>query len=71
MADIINLYIEKLIWPDALKADEFIPLYKTTNKYDGSNYRSISTTSDIVKICEKMIHNRVFNFVLECYSNIY
>ena len=51
------------IWPDALKSAEVIPIYKAGSKNEMTNYRPISLISNIAKIFEKIIHNRIINFI--------
>ena len=60
---IFNLCIEKSIWPDSLKRAEVVPIFKTGNKRSTNNYRPISLISNIAKIFEKIIYNRLFNFI--------
>ena len=47
LAHIINKCIEKAIWPDALKAAEVVPIYKSGKKLVVKNYRPISLISNI------------------------
>ena len=53
LAHIINKCIEKSIWPDALKAAEVVPIYKSGKKLVVNNYRSISLISNIAKTFDK------------------
>ena len=39
-----------------------MPVYKKDSKLNFSNYRPISLLSNIEKILEKLIYNRVYNF---------
>ena len=66
LCHIINLSIEKGIWPNALKTAEVIPVHKAGSKSCPSNYRPISLVSNIAKIFEKILHNRIYNFVTKC-----
>ena len=61
-----NLCIEKAIWPDALKTAEVIPVHKLKEKHIATNYRPISFISNIAKILEKIIHNRITNYMNKC-----
>ena len=61
-----NLCIEKAIWPDAQKTAEVIPVHKSKEKHIATNYRPISLISNIAKILEKIIHNKITNFMNKC-----
>ena len=63
---ICNLCIDKATWSDALKIAEVIPILKSNKKNIPSNYRPISLISNIAKIFEKNIHNRITNFINSC-----
>ena len=62
MAHIFNKCIEISVRPDALKIAE-VPIYKTGNKNLISNYHPISLISNIAKILEKVLHNRLYTFL--------
>lgn len=68
LVHIINLSIEKSIWPDKLKCAEIRPVHKSKEKSNPSNYRPISLISNIAKIFETIIYNRLLNFITN--SNI-
>lgn len=63
LVHIINLSIEKSIWPDALKRADIKPIYKAKEKHNMSNYRPISLISNLAKIFEKIIYHRILEFV--------
>ena len=44
--------------PEDWKKANIVPIYKGGNKEDPTNYRPVSLTSTIAKICEKVIKNR-------------
>ena len=44
--------------PIAWKRADIVPIYKGGNKGDPLNYRPVSLTSVVVKICERLIKNR-------------
>lgn len=54
--------------PDKLKIAKVIPLFKGGDKSVISNYRPISILSVFNKILEKLVYNRVYNFLHKCNS---
>ncbi len=58
------------IFPDRLKIARVIPLYKSGDRSDITNYRPISLLPVFSKIFEKLIHSRVSSF-LEKHNVIY
>ena len=71
LANIINLSFEKGIYIDELKISKVIPIFKDKGSdLDFINYRPISLLSNINKIIEKLMHERLFSF-LEKYKCIY
>ena len=63
MSKIINLSLKTGIHPDNLKIAEIIPIFKKGSRLKASNYRPISLLSNINKIFEKVVFNRVYNFL--------
>ena len=56
---VYNLYIMKNIFPCALKKAKAIPIYKSGNSTNPSNYRPISTLSVLSKPLEKHINKHL------------
>ena len=63
LSHIINTCIERATWPDALKKAEIVPIYKSGDKHNATNYRPISLISNIGKVFEKIIYNRIYEFI--------
>ena len=63
LASIMNLSIQKGIYPSKLKHAKIVPLYKDGDELDPGNYRPISLLSDINRIFEKLVYNRINNFI--------
>ena len=63
LSSIFNRYIQEGIFPDALKLGKIIPLYKGDSKFETSNYRPISLLPIISKISERLIFNRLDDFL--------
>ena len=51
------------VFPVQLKIAKVIPIHKSGPKTEVSNYRPISLLSSFSKIFEKIMHNRVVNFL--------
>ena len=63
LAHIFNISIEKSVWPDALKSAIVIAIHKQGDKTNIANYRPISLISNLAKIFERIIYNRIYSFV--------
>ncbi|MBY0580283.1 MAG: reverse transcriptase family protein, partial [Rickettsiales bacterium] len=50
-------------FPDAFKLAQIIPIHKNGSTIDCTNYRPISLLSNVSKIFEKVMHNKLFNFL--------
>ena len=67
---IYNISLTTGIYPDLLKISKTIPIYKKGSKLLTCNYRPISLLSNLNKILEKLMFNRVYNY-LEDNNHIY
>ena len=65
-----NLSFEKGIFPSSLKIAKVIPVLKKGDKTNMTNYRPISLTNPVAKILEKLMHNRLYDY-LEKYQLLY
>ena len=63
LAQLFNYTFLLGIFPASLKIAKILPIYKSGDKSDVSNYRPISILSPISKILEKLIHVRSINFL--------
>ena len=72
-SEIIAPYLRKILsdcmnsgyFPDVLKIARVIPLYKTGDVNDPGNYHPISILPIISKVLEKIIYNRMYDFLDE------
>ena len=62
---LFNLSIEKGILPDDLKIAKVTPIYKAEDKSDLSYYRPISVLSCFSKILERIMYNRLYQYLTE------
>lgn len=60
---LVNWSLNTGIFPDELKTAKIVPLYKKGNQSCVENYRPISMLSVISKILEKVVFNRMKNFL--------
>ena len=60
---IFNLSFHTGKFPDLLKSAKVIPIFKKGSKLTTSNYRPISLLSNLNKILEKLMFNRVYSFL--------
>ena len=51
------------MFPSILKTSEIIPIYKKGSILECSNYRPISLLPNIDKILERLMYNRLYNFL--------
>lgn len=58
-----NLCFAKGIFPNLLKRSIITPVYKGGNRDDVSNYRPISVLPAVSKILEKLLNNRLLNYL--------
>ena len=70
IAKIITSSFEQGIFPQSLKLARVVPIFKSGSKADVSNYRPISLLTSFSKIYEKLMHNRVVNF-MEANNSLY
>ena len=70
LAKIINLSLQKGIFPDELKIAKVIPFYKADDPSHFTNYRPISLLSNFSKFFEKVMYNRMIEFA-EQYNILY
>ena len=69
LADIFNLSFSSGVFPSILKIAKVIPVHKKESNLFCSNYRPIALLSNIDKITEKIMYNRIYKFLDE--NNIY
>lgn len=63
LTHIFNLSIETGVVPTCLKIAKVVPIYKKGDHSHITNYRPISLIPTVIKILEKLIYNRVYNYL--------
>ena len=62
LAVLFNLSFTCGSFPTILKTSKVTPIYKKDSKLKCSNYRPISLLSNIEKILERIVYNRLYKF---------
>ena len=70
LSKMFNLSSSLAAFPSILQSSKVIPIFKKESKLKCSNYRPISLLSNIDKILERIMCNRLYKF-LESKSQIY
>ena len=60
---LINLSFVSGVFPSELKVAKIIPIHKAGDRNKYTNYRPISLLPVISKLIERLIHNRLMNFI--------
>ncbi|CAH2089374.1 unnamed protein product [Euphydryas editha] len=63
LTNCINRCLQEGYFPDSLKFAKITPIYKSGPKDDPGNYRPISVLPVVSKIFEKIMHQRLCNFL--------
>ena len=63
IAQLINVCISQGYFSDELKTGCITPIYENGNKNTDSNYRSVCSLSPFNKIIEKVVNNKMTNFI--------
>lgn len=58
---IFNLSMDNGCWPDCLKCADIVPVHKEGSKSMLTNYRPIALISNIAKVFEKIVYNRLYH----------
>ena len=51
------------VFPSVLNTEKVVPVFKRDSKLDYSNYRPISSLSNIEKILKKLMYKRLYTFL--------
>ena len=70
LSKMFNLSSSLGAFPSILQSSKVIPIFKKESKLKCSNYRPISLLSNIDKILERIMYNRLYEF-LESKNLIY
>ncbi len=63
LAHIFNLSLASGIVPNQLKIARVVPIFKSGDRHNSSNYRPISVLPVFSKILERLIHKRLYSFI--------
>jgi hypothetical protein len=68
LCTIINNSFKSGTFPDVFKVARVVPIHKKGSLLDCTNYRPISLLSNLSKLFEKAMHNRLYKFLEKCKS---
>ena len=63
LSDCINSSFTTGTFPKCLKSANVVPLYKKKDRTDPTNYRPVSLLNSLSKVIEKVIYNRIYQFM--------
>ena len=63
LSELINLSFSQAKFPTILKIAKVIPIHKKGDKSERDNYIPISLISNISKLLEKLVHERLYSFL--------
>ena len=66
LCDIFNKSLSSGIVPNKLKVAKIVPLHKKNDINNVENYRPIALLSVFAKLLEKVMHKRLYDFLLKC-----
>ena len=64
MSDLFNHCLSEGVYPDSLKVAEVIPIFKKGDHDKTSNCRPISLLCQFNKIFEKLLHSRIYSYLV-------
>ena len=65
LCHLINLFVQQGYFPENLKIGCITPIFKSGDKKKTNNYRPVCSLSPLSKIIEKVINNRMVNYLEE------
>ena len=67
---IINMSIDNKCYPDDIKLDEVIQVFKKKDDLDEENYRPAIVLSHVLKVMKKIMYKQIQDFIKEKLSNL-
>ena len=64
LSKIFNKSITEGIFPQNMKLADVLPVYKSKDRLDCTNYRPISLLPVVSKVLERIIHKRLYHFLI-------
>ncbi|XP_065667552.1 uncharacterized protein LOC136087866 [Hydra vulgaris] len=62
---IFNLSLKEGVFPEKIKIARVVPIFKSGNPSDVTNYRPISVLTCISKVLERIMYNRLYSFLIQ------
>lgn len=64
LSRLFNHSLNKHTFPACWKQSNIVPIHKKNSKQDKSNYRPVSLLCNISKVFERVVHNRVYDYLI-------
>lgn len=74
LATLFNVSVQSICFPSKLKHSKIVPIFKDSDQTEPSNYRPISLLSNINRLLERIMYNRLKGFLNKhnvCYQSQY
>ena len=65
LVNLLNLSVSSSSFQSIIKTTKVVSVFKKGSELDWYNYSTIYLFSNVVKILEKLIYKRVYNFLIE------
>ena len=66
LTHLVNLSMASGIFPDPLKLARVVPIFKSGDARTITNYRPVSVLPIFSKVFERLVYNRLLNYVETC-----
>ena len=62
LSDLFNVCIDASVFPSDFKMARIAPSFKSDDQEDLKNYRPISVSPTVARVCERLIYEQLYNY---------
>ena len=67
LAELFNMCLKEFCFPDCWKISSVVPVFKNVGERStAKNYRTVSLLSVVSKVFEKLVNNRIVDYLEKC-----